>query len=295
MNTALVPQMRMNKIEKFNKRMKIKVGRKNASKWNFIMENREIGGMGFISGRWPLDKEKPTLVFIPGAALTSIFWEPQINYLGKAANTVAVDLPGHGASQGPGKESIADYAQAVLDFIDRIEAPRPIPCGLSMGGAIALQLLIRNGDRFPAGILINTGARLRVMPLIFETIQKNYDDFVEILCVSAISTQSDTDKLRAAIQACSKCRPDVVLGDFKACDRFDVMEKLGLIEVPVLVLTASDDTVTPVKYGIFLEKNIKNATRVNIEDAGHLSPIEKPSEVNRSIHDFLGRISLINR
>ncbi len=258
------------------------------------MANREIGGMGFMSGHWPLDKDKPTLVFVPGASLTSIFWEPQINALGTVANTVAVDLPGHGASQGPGKESIADYARDVLDFIDRIQAPRPIPCGLSMGGAIAQQLLIQNGDRFPAGILINTGARLKVMPSIFETIQKNYDDFVEILCVFAISPKSDADKHRAVIQACSKCRPDVALGDFKACDHFDVMEKLGSIEVPVLVLTASDDTVTPVQYGKFLEKNIKNARRVNIEDAGHLSPIEKPDEVNRSIHDFLSRTSLIN-
>jgi pimeloyl-ACP methyl ester carboxylesterase len=251
------------------------------------MEYREVGGIGFISGHWPFDQDKPTLVFIPGAALTGIFWEPQVNCLRDVANTVAIDLPGHGASQGPGKESISDYAQSVIDFIDLIEAPRPIPCGLSMGGAIAQQLLINNGDRFPAGILINTGARLRVLPLIFETIQKNYDDFVEMLCFSAISAKRDAEKLRAIIKASSKCRPDVALGDFKACDRFDVMEKLGLIEVPVLVLTASDDNVTPVKYGIFLEKNIKNAELVNIEDAGHLSPIEKPHEVNRSIHDFL--------
>jgi 3-oxoadipate enol-lactonase len=255
------------------------------------MEYRETGGIGFISGRWPLDKDKPTLVFIPGAALTSIFWEPQVNCLRDAANTVAIDLPGHGASQGPGRESISDYARAVSDFIDRIEAPRPIPCGLSMGGAIAQQLLIHNEDRFPAGILINTGARLKVMPMIFHTIQKNYDDFVEMLCVSAISTKSDTEKYRAVIEACSKCRPDVVIGDFKACDSFDVFEKLGLIEVPVLVLTASDDNVTPAKYGIFLEKNIKNAKLVNIEDAGHLSPVEKPHQVNRSIRDFLSRIS----
>jgi pimeloyl-ACP methyl ester carboxylesterase len=255
------------------------------------MEYREIGGIGFISGHWPLDQDKPTLVFIPGAALTGIFWEPQVNYLKDVANTVALDLPGHGASQEPGKESISDYARSVINFIDLMEAPRPIPCGLSMGGAIAQQLLIHNRDRFPAGILINTGARLKVLPIIFETIQKNYDDFVEMLCVSAISTRSNAEKLRALIEACSKCRPDVVLGDFKACDSFDVMEKIGLIEVPVLVLTASDDNVTPVKYGIFLEKNIKNAELVNIEDAGHLSPIEKPHEVNRSIHDFLIKIS----
>jgi pimeloyl-ACP methyl ester carboxylesterase len=254
------------------------------------MENREIGGICFISGHWPLDPDKPTLIFIHGAALSGIFWEPQLKYFKDVANTVAVDLPGHGVSQSFGKESISDYAQSVMDFIDLIEAPRPVPCGLSMGGAITQQLLINHRDRFPAGILINTGARLKVMPLIFQTVQKSYSDFVEMLCVSAISIKSDVEKLRPVIEACSKCRPDVVLGDFIACNSFDVTEKLSLIEVPVLVLTGNDDNITPLKYGIFLEKNIKNARLVNIKDAGHLSPIEKPHEVNRSIHDFLSRI-----
>jgi pimeloyl-ACP methyl ester carboxylesterase len=254
------------------------------------MENREIRGIWFVSGHWPLDPDKPTLIFIHGAALSGIFWEPQITYLKDVANTVAVDLPGHGASQSSGKESISDYAQSVMDFIDLIEAPRPVPCGLSMGGAITQQLLINHRDRFPAGILINTGARLKVMPLIFQTVQKSYSDFVEMLCVSAISSKSDVEKLRTVIEACSKCRPDVVLGDFIACDSFDVTEKLSLIEVPVLVLTGNDDNITSLKYGIFLEKNIKNAKLVNIKDAGHLSPIEKPHEVNRSIHDFLSQI-----
>ena len=254
------------------------------------MGHREIGGIWFISGHWPLDPDKPTLIFIHGAALSGIFWEPQLTYFKDVANTLAVDLPGHGVSQSFGKESISDYAQSVMDFIDLIEAPRPVPCGLSMGGAITQQLLINHRDRFPAGILINTGARLKVMPLIFQTVQKSYSDFVEMLCVSAISIKSDVKKLRTVIEACSECRPDVVLGDFIACDSFDVTEKLSLIEVPVLVLTGNDDNITPLKYGIFLEKNIKNAKLVNIKDAGHLSPIEKPHEVNRSIHDFLSQI-----
>jgi pimeloyl-ACP methyl ester carboxylesterase len=254
------------------------------------MENREIGGIWFISGHWPLDPDKPTLIFIHGAALSGIFWEPQITYFKDVANTVAVDLPGHGVSKSFGKESISDYAQFVMDFIDLIGAPRPIPCGLSMGGAITQQLLINHPDRFPAGILINTGARLKVMPLIFQTVRKSYNDFVEMLCVSAVSVKSDVEKLRTVIETCSKCRPDVVLGDFLSCDSFDVTEKLSLIKVPVLVLTGDDDNITPLKYGVFLEKNIKNAKLVTIKDAGHFSPIEKPHEVNRSIHDFLSQI-----
>ncbi len=253
------------------------------------MENREMGGIGYTSGHWPLDPEKPTVVFIHGAASNNAFWRPQVKYFSEIVNAVAIDLPGHGTSEGPGKENISDYAEAVLNFIDLIQAPRPIPCGLSMGGAITQQLLVSHKDRFPAGILINTGARLKVIPLIFETIEKNYRDFVEMLFAVAISGKSSSEKFRPEIEVSSICQPAVASGDFRACDGFNVMDKLGLIEVPVLVLTATDDNLTPLKYGTFLANSIKNAELVTIQDAGHFSPIEKPLEVNQAINDFLSR------
>jgi pimeloyl-ACP methyl ester carboxylesterase len=257
------------------------------------MKNRETGGIGFISGQWPLDPEKPTLVFIHGAALQNIFWEAQVGSLAESINTVAMDLPGHGTSRTPGKESILDYAQSVLEFIDLIKAPRPvIPCGLSMGGAITQHLLIEYPDFFPAGILMNTGARLRVMPAIFEAVENDYPAFVRMLCDTAISKKSDAEKLGVKIEKCTKCRPDVALGDFRACDNFDVTEKLGLIEVPVLVLAANHDNITPFKYATFLERNIKNTRLVTIKDAGHLSPLEKPDKVNEAIRDFLLMLEL---
>jgi pimeloyl-ACP methyl ester carboxylesterase len=256
----------------------------------FIMVNREMGGIGFTSGHWPLDPEKPTLIFIHGAASNNTFWNPQVKYFAEIMNTVAIDLPGHGASQSPGKEKVSDYAAAVLDFIDMIQAPRPIPCGLSMGGAITQQLLVSHKGRFPAGILINTGARLKVLPLIFETIAKNYDDFVKTLIVPfAISGKSNAKALRPEIEASTICQPAVASGDFRACDDFNVTDALGLIDVPVLVLTATDDKLTPVKYGTFLANSIKNAELVTIQDAGHFSPLEKPLEVNQAINDFLTR------
>lgn len=253
------------------------------------MENLEMGGIGFTASHWPLDPDKPTLIFIHGAASNNAFWKPQVEYFSEIVNTLAIDLPGHGTSQGPGKENVSDYADAVLHFIDMIQAPRPVPCGLSMGGAITQQLLFSHRERFSAGILINTGARLKVLPIIFETIEKNYKDFVESLFSFAISGKSNAEKLRPEIEACTICRPAVASGDFRACDGFNVTDKLGLINVPVLVLTATDDKLTPVKYGTFIANSIKNAEMAVIEGAGHFSPIEKPLEVNQAIHGFLTR------
>ncbi|MBU3951180.1 MAG: alpha/beta hydrolase [Proteobacteria bacterium] len=231
--------------------------------------------------------DKVSLVFIHGAGLNKACWENQVTGLSDLANTIAVDLPGHGDSRLSGKEKIFDYARAVTDFLDLIHPPNPVLCGISMGGAIVQQMLINDKDRFQAAVLINTGARLKVMPLIFETLSKSHSDFVDMTIGFGISPKSDAKKLGPQIATCSQCHPQVVWKDFCACDTFDVTRDLGAIKVPVLILTAGDDIITPPKYGIFLEKNIKNARRQNIEDAGHFSPMENPHAVNAAIRDFL--------
>ena len=254
------------------------------------MENRISGSLGFTTGSWPLSTNKPTLVFIHGSSQNRLFWRSQVQDLVDVANTIAIDLPGHGTSPGPGYDHVAEYVQAVMKFIDELKIPHPIPCGLSLGGAITLELLMDHGERFPAGILMNTGARLRVNPLIFETIQKDFNKFLESVVAMGISAKSDADVLRPVIRETSACLPEVALGDYQACDRFDAMDRLHLIKMPVLVLTAADDVLTPAKYGLYMAEKIAGAKVHAIEDAGHLSPLEKPDEVNNAVRDFLRQL-----
>jgi pimeloyl-ACP methyl ester carboxylesterase len=253
------------------------------------MVKREANGIAYVTSAWPLDESKPTLIFIHGAGGSNVLWQGQVDGLAGRVNAVAIDLPGHGDSKGDGMGTIEDYARAVADFTRAIEAPRPVPCGLSMGGAITQQLLLDHPDARCAGILIGTGARLRVQPLILKTVEENFSDYVESFLAFAASEKTDPKRLRPISEATAQGKPQVALGDFKACDAFDVMERLPSIEVPVLVITSEEDKLTPPKYGIFLEEKIKTASRVHIRDAGHLVPAEKPDEVNQVILDFLDR------
>ena len=256
------------------------------------MVRRETNRIAYVSSGWPLDEAKPTLIFIHGAGGSNVLWQGQVDGLAGKVNAVAIDLPGHGDSKGDGMATIEDYARAVADFTRAIEAPKPVPCGLSMGGAITQQLLLDHPDACCAGILIGTGARLRVQPLILKTIEENFSGYVDSFLTFAASEKTDPERLRPMAEATAQGNPHVALGDFKACDAFDVMERLPSIEVPVLVITSEEDKLTPPKYGIFLEETIKIASRVHIQDAGHLVPAEKPDEVNQVILDFLDRAAL---
>jgi len=256
------------------------------------MEARKINGIGYSVESWPLDPARATLVFIHGAGGTGTFWQAQVEVLSERFNTIAIDLPGHGTSDGGGKDRIEDYARAVVDFMKAIEAPNPIFCGFSLGGAITQQILLDYPDLARAGILICSGATMKVGPAIFESIQNDYNGFVEFICKLAASKKTGPEVVGLFRDDFLSLQAGVTLGDFRACNRFDVTNRLSSITVPVLVVTAEDDKLTPPQNGDALARGIKNATRAHIIEAGHIVAVEKSEEVNQTILEFLEQTGL---
>lgn len=254
------------------------------------MIEKNINGVTFLTAKWPLSSDKATLVFIHGAGDSSFFWENQIKGLSDEINVIGIDLPGHGRSVSHGMDTIEDYADMVDTFIKEANIPSPIPCGLSMGGAIVLQLLLDGESDYKAGITINSGARLKVMPMIFDMINNDFQGYVNSLELFAVSEKTEKVKYEHLIEDLSKMSPETVNDDFRACDSFNIMERLEEISVPVLVMTAEDDKLTPPKYGEFLAETINNSSYAQISNSGHMSPVENPDEVNKAIQNFLNML-----
>jgi len=179
-----------------------------------------------------------------------------------------------------------------MDFIKALPVSNPVLCGISMGGAIVQQILIDSPDCANAGILIGTGCTMKVAPFIFEKIESDYHGFVELLAKLSVSKQTERHFVLPFQEDLAECKPAVTHGDFRACDSFDVTDRLAAIKVPVLVLTAEDDKLTPPASGEFLAKNISRARRTHIMDAGHIAPMEKNDEINQAIIEFLARTGL---
>ena len=213
------------------------------------MEIRSDKECCFMAGNWPLCADRPTVIFIHGAALSKGLWTAQVEALSDIADTIAIDLPGHKDAMGAACDRVSDYAASVCRFVEGLKISNPVLCGMSMGGAIALELLITRPDMFRSAILMHTGARLKVMPFIFETIEKDYSNYLDMVVAFSISKKSDLSRLKAVMDEIAVLSPEVALRDFTACDRFDVMEKLDQIMAKVLVVTGDEDAITPPKYG----------------------------------------------
>lgn len=257
------------------------------------MQKIKINNTDFIAGRWPLDPSLPSLLFIHGAAGSKQFWKEQVSGLTDCCNPIAADLPGHGDDSGSGFDTVDGYADAVESFIEEAGIAAPVVCGLSMGGAIVQKLLLDGRLKYKAGIIVNSGARLKVMPAIFELIQNNYSGYVESLPAMGASDKCDKSKLADIITDAEKSRPEISFGDFTACNNFDVSERLGEISVPLLVLTAEEDKLSPVKYGKFIHERVAGSEFLTIPGAGHFSPVEQPDEVNKAIREFIKAIPFI--
>jgi pimeloyl-ACP methyl ester carboxylesterase len=254
------------------------------------MQKLNVNEIPFIAGRWPADLSLPDVIFIHGAAGSKMFWKEQVDGLTDCCNTIAVDLPGHGDDFGSGLDTVDGYADAVERFIEAAGIASPVICGLSMGGAIVQKLLLDGKIEYKAGIIVNSGARLKVMPAIFELIETNYSGYVSSLPVMGASDKCDKSKLTDIIADAENSRPEISFGDFTACNSFDVTERLGEIKVPLLVLTAEEDRLSPVKYGKLIHERVPGSLFKTISGAGHFSPVEKPDEVNDTIRKFLKEI-----
>jgi pimeloyl-ACP methyl ester carboxylesterase len=156
-----------------------------------------------------------------------------------------------------------------------------------MGGAIAITLALDFADLVAGLVLVSTGARLRVAPAILDGIRSDFERTTELITRFAWSSGTAPRLIELGWQALLGTGPDVLLGDFTACDRFDVMERLGEIAAPTLVVAGSADQLTAVKYARFLAEHISDARLVTVEGAGHMVMLERPLEVAEAMQDFL--------
>ncbi|KJS10928.1 MAG: alpha/beta hydrolase [Desulfotomaculum sp. BICA1-6] len=232
----------------------------------------------------PGNEPRGAIIFVHGAGGNHRHWDYQLPYLGQVWLTIAVDLPGHGLSEGRAAQSIEDYANFIYDFAEHVVGTRFILAGHSMGGAIAMNFALRFPQQLAGLILVGTGARLRVAPEMLE----HFGAGKHFLPLNDLAYGPDTpaELITLAREEMLQTNPEVYHHDFIACNGFDVMSQVKDINVPTLVLGASEDRLTPVKYSRYLANQINNAQLEIIAGAGHMMMYEKPAAFNRYLQQF---------
>ncbi len=234
----------------------------------------------------PAEGSDDSLLFVHGAGGTHKHWGYQLQALGEV-NRYALDLPGHGRSGGAGRRSIGEYAEVVLRLLDALGLSQVTLVGHSMGGAISQYLALHHASCVDKLVLVGSGARLRVLPSLLEGFLHDFTSTAEMMLGWAYSAKAAPGLVKLARDEWLENDPQVVHGDFSACDAFDVMGKLGEIGCPTLVVCGQDDKLTPPRYGHYLRDNIPGARLTIVPHAGHMVMMEKPEALNSAIESFL--------
>lgn len=230
------------------------------------------------------------LVFIHGAGGSHQLWLYQVRGMPQATS-YALDLPGHGNSTGQGRDSVAAYAEWLIAFLDAAGLEQATLVGHSMGGAIAIEIALRHPERVDGLYLVATGARLRVAPAVLHGLRHDLAATVRLVAGWCFSPQVPPEMIHLSELQIAATSPEVLYGDFAACDAFDVTGRLSEIGSPTAIVCGTEDRMTPPKYAAYLRDKIPGAVLHLIEGAGHMVMLEKPGEVTAILAEDIERSS----
>lgn len=239
----------------------------------------------------PLDL---AIVFVHGSGGDSQDWKYQLTGLSRTVPIIALELPGHGGSPPPALERVEAHAQCVMDFVDALGLRKVMLVGCSLGSAITLSVALSKPSWLTAIGLVGAGARLRVLPALLEGLKVAPDTALAMLadfCLSPASAPEVHEEIRQKLLAATA---DVVHKDLSACDRFDVMNRLGEISLPAWIIVGEDDRLTPVKYAQYLNRGLSSSSLTVVPRAGHLVMMEQPESFNESLLRFLSTSGLLS-
>lgn len=231
-------------------------------------------------------KGKP-LILIHGACENISFWKNQISFLSNYFRVIAPNLPGHGMSSRLSDYTIESFSDSLSSLISALGLREVSVVGHSMGGAIAMRLALDHPELIINLVLANTGAKLGVLNSILEGLAKDPVSTLEKV-IAPLGLKNVPDDVKSIVlDGFFKCGARQALADFKACNMFDVRNRIHEIDVPTLIVAGDRDGLTPLKWSIFLRDRMPNSRMVCFEGCYHYSMLERPESFNMAILRFL--------
>jgi len=224
------------------------------------------------------------LVFIHGAGCTGEVWEAQRRSF---PESIAPSLPGHGKPGSP--DTIEAFADAIERELENHEVGEAVLCGNSMGGAVALQIALRQNPRVRGIVLLDSGAKLRVAPEIFDALEDDFPAATRMLAGYFFANPTP-ERTAAAVAMLAGVGQAQTIRDFRACDAFDASGRLANISVPTLAICGEKDVMTPPKFAQFIADRVPGAKARILADTGHLAMVENPAETNAALRAFVTMI-----
>ncbi|SAK92020.1 alpha/beta hydrolase [Caballeronia calidae] len=237
------------------------------------------------------------LVLIHGVGMQAQAWVPQIDELSRDFRVIAVDMPGHGASDAlDAYATLQTFVQWAIEFVEALDAGPVNLAGHSMGSLIVAGVAVTRPDLVKRVAVLNgvyrrtaearqavleRAAELRSGTIDVETPLRRWFNDEEAQRIAARKVESwlksvGIDGYAAAYTAFAN-------GDETYADGWPT------VACPALVLTGADDPNSTPAMTLQMAAAARNGTAVVIEDERHMVNLTAPDKVNRALRAWLDR------
>lgn len=236
-----------------------------------------------------------TVLLLHGLGGDATSWTLNQKALAESRRVIAIDLPGHGgSSRSIGDGGIPSIARLIADLPDALNIDRFDLVGLSMGGAVALELALQYGDRLrsltcvsSAGFgeeintdFINGYLRADTMQAMRPNISILFHDERRVndaMVSYAVMARQNPD-FRAGIARMTDANfPD-------GRQTYTYTDRLQDLAMPIHLIWGRHDRIAPPAHA---ERLTSTVPVTMIEDAGHMPNVEAAEAFNDALHRIL--------
>lgn len=242
----------------------------------------------------------PVIVLLHGWSLNSTYWAPQIEFLAKNYRVIAYDWRGMGCSgggpEGYDYQALCDEAKAVISALCGDQKPTLI--GHSLGGNIVLSYAIENSEQLSGIAVVDAPLPHRLLEACMLAAFRRVSEKMSLKLMSAFArnglwgvrySQVHPDVIAYWEKQFSSNSVTALVNSLAAwAKRPNPIPHLGNIRIKAVLITGAQDTVAG-KDMLALHRAWAGSRLHVLENASHMSFVEKPEEFNNIIASFLDR------
>jgi len=238
------------------------------------------------TGGRPFDPAKPAVLMVHGAGMDHTVWQLPARWLAWHGHGVlAVDLPGHGRSEGPALTSLADMVAWLGRVMDAAGVQKAGIVGHSMGGAIAVEAAATLPERVTRIALLGTAAAIPVNKALLDAARDTPERAYEMMTTWSHAAGAKMGgnpvpglwMTGGSLALLARNAPGVLYTDLAACAAWSTgAAAAARVRCPALAVLAANDIMTPTRNGAELARLIPGSTTVTIPDCGHMLLAEQP-------------------
>ena len=244
----------------------------------------------------------PAVVFSHGSMMDRTMFEPQLEALSDNYRVVAFDHRARGVNwEGP--YDLYDLADDCVRLLDTLEIDRCVLAGMSMGGWMALRVVLDHPDRID-GLALIASSGLSYSQADQSSWEQHYRRLLASrrvgrefalaearICFSDSTRRDRPELVSHWVERWAGYRGDAVYHE--VCSwlmQDDISKRLAAIDVPTVAVHGLADEAIAVEDARTTVAAMGSASLVTIPGAGHTVNLESPEEVNAALRAFLADV-----